>query len=539
MADDSFNLFFSFRARIVFFVLLILLLTILALSVLNRHSEARITQLVAAHIEDTSRAVDLAQSSFPSGRYLYKLIPEDGRLRVGLDESHIIHRILIADAEGKIIDSSEQGDLDQPIQQILGHLTPAPYAKPPLSTAANAQEPEQILTYPVITEKGERHVVIVISPHRLGEIVREERWERWLGITSLSLLLLCTVALASWRFTRPINELMQAARRVSAGDFDFNLNIARRDEMGLLTRTFNEMLNGLRGKRELEERLQRAERSALTGRIAAGIAHEIRNPLSFINLTVDYIRDKYAPAAEAARRDYTQLIDSVKEEIVRLNGMVSDFLNFGRPARLKLRELDARELVAEVVTLVRAKAELQQVTINVREASDEAHADFHFQRRCRTTQDLFLKHCHQRRASDDGRRLAHDYAASATAQPPRGIHRHRPRHCARSIGANLRAVFFHEGNRHRPGAGTHAQTHRRPRWTDSGQQRSRRRHQLHHHLAACACRSAGSGLAATGHAAKLLSLCDAMTIDSSQNITIGSVYLLTELQKDFPNGDAT
>lgn len=378
MADDSFNLFFSFRARIVFFVLLILLLTILALSVLNRHSEARITQLVAAHIEDTSRAVDLAQRSFPSGRYLYKLIPEDGRLRVGLDESHIIHRILIADAEGKIIDSSEQGDLDQPIQQILGHLTPAPYAKPSLP-AANAQEPEQVLTYPVITEKGERHVVIVISPHRLAEIVREERWERWLGITLLSLLLLCTVALASWRFTRPINELMQAARRVSAGDFDFNLNIARRDEMGLLARTFNEMLNGLRGKRELEERLQRAERSALTGRIAAGIAHEIRNPLSFINLTVDYIRDKYAPVAEAARRDYTQLIDSVKEEIVRLNGMVSDFLNFGRPARLKLRALDARELVAEVVTLVRAKAELQQVTINVRKASDEAHADFHFQ----------------------------------------------------------------------------------------------------------------------------------------------------------------
>jgi signal transduction histidine kinase len=357
---QSLNLLFSFRARLVLFVLLILFVTIVILLVINRHSERRIAQLVNDHHRDTSLAVDLAQTSFPSGSYIYKLIEQDGRLRVGLDESHIIHRILIADADGRIIDSSERADIDQPIDRILGELTPAPYAKPSATVNPGAREPEQILSYPVETERGIRRVVIVISPHRLGEIVREERWERWLGITSLSLLLLCTVALASWRFTRPINELMQAAGRVSAGDFDFNLNIARRDEMGLLARTFNEMLNGLRGKRELEERLQRAERSALTGRIAAGIAHEIRNPLSFINLTVDYIRDKYAPAAEDARRDYTQLIDSVKEEIVRLNGMVSDFLNFGRPARLKLRELDARELVAEVVTLVRAKAELQQ-----------------------------------------------------------------------------------------------------------------------------------------------------------------------------------
>src|SRR5262249_679719 len=129
------------------------------------------------------------------------------------------------------------------------------------------------------------------------------------------------------------------------------------DEMGALARAFNEMLAGLRGKREMEERLQKVERSALTGRIAAGIAHEIRNPLSFINLTVDFIRDKFAPAAEAARPHYIKLCDSVKDEIVRLNSMVSDFLSYGRPARIKLREIDAQNLIEEVMNLVRAQAD--------------------------------------------------------------------------------------------------------------------------------------------------------------------------------------
>jgi nitrogen fixation/metabolism regulation signal transduction histidine kinase len=106
------------------------------------------------------------------------------------------------------------------------------------------------------------------------------------------------IALVSWRFTRPIQELSNAARRASSGDFDFSVPAMQRDEMGSLARAFNEMLAGLRSKRELEEKLQRAERSALTGRIAAGIAHEIRNPLSFINLTIDFMRDKFAPAAD-------------------------------------------------------------------------------------------------------------------------------------------------------------------------------------------------------------------------------------------------
>ena len=372
MERQSLNLLFSFRARLVLFVLLVLFVTIVILLVINRHSERRIAQLVNDHHRDTSLAVDLAQTSFPSGSYIYKLIEQDRRLRVGLDESHIIHRILIADAEGSIIDSSERADIDLPIGRILGELTPAPYAKPSATVNPGAREPEQILSYPVETERGIRRVVIVISPHLLEVIVREEERERWLILSLLGLLLLVTVSLMGWRFTRPIHELVGAARRVSAGEFDFDVPVKRRDEMGLLARNFNEMLAGLRGKRELEEKLQRAERSALTGRIAAGIAHEIRNPLSFINLTVDYVRDRFAPKEEGPRADYTQLMDNVKGEIARLNHMVSDFLNFGRPARLKLRELDAHELLKEVEGLVRAKAEQQGVSVTVAAAEGEA-----------------------------------------------------------------------------------------------------------------------------------------------------------------------
>jgi signal transduction histidine kinase len=367
MIKDWINPFISFRARILIFVTIIVLTTITAIYFISRHLEERIAGLVAEHIKAISVSVDLAQSSFPSGEYIHELLKENGGITVGMEESNIIHKIIVVDADDRVIDSAEPDDKGKTLKDALGKLV---ILNPGLTTPVNdasGREPELALTYPVETDVGKRRVVIVVSPHLLGEFVREESRDRLFAIGGLSLLLILIISLVSWRFTRPIQELSNAALRVSSGDFDFSVPAGQRDEMGALARAFNEMLAGLRVKRELEERLQRAERSALTGRIAAGIAHEIRNPLSFINLTIDYMRDKFTPAAETARADYTKLCDSVKEELARLNRMVSDFLNYGRPARLKLREVNARGMVDEVISLVRAKADQQGVSLYVEE----------------------------------------------------------------------------------------------------------------------------------------------------------------------------
>jgi len=380
MIKDWVNPFVSFRARILIFVTIIVLTTIGAIYYINRRLEGRIAGLVTEHIKAISVSVDLAQSSFPKGEYIHDLLGEDGRITVGMEENHIIHKIMVVDANNRVIDSAESGDKGKTQEEALGGLVLSDPANIRPGANASGRDPELALTYPVETDLGKRKVVIVISPHLLGEIVREESQERLIAIVGLSLLLILIIALVSWRFTRPIQELSDAALRVSSGDFDFSVPATQRDEMGALARAFNEMLAGLRVKRGLEERLQRAERSALTGRIASGIAHEIRNPLSFINLTMDFMRDKFAPASEAARADYTKLCDSVKEEIARLNRMVSDFLSYGRPARLRLREINARGLIEEVMSLVRAKADQQGVSLSVEEkACDNGATDnIHF-----------------------------------------------------------------------------------------------------------------------------------------------------------------
>ncbi|MGH9937051.1 MAG: HAMP domain-containing protein, partial [Blastocatellia bacterium] len=260
MIKDWLNPFISFRARILIFVTIIVLTTIGAIYYINRHLEERIAGLVAEHIRAISVSVDLAQSSFPKGEYIHDLLREDGRITVGMEETNIIHKIMVVDTDNRVIDSAEAGDKGRTQEEALGDLEISNPANPRPGANANGRDPELALTYPVETDRGKRKVMIIVSPHLLGEIVREESLERLMAIVGLSVLLILIIALVSWRFTRPIQELSYAALRVSSGDFDFSVPATQRDEMGALARAFNEMLAGLRVKRELEERLQRAER---------------------------------------------------------------------------------------------------------------------------------------------------------------------------------------------------------------------------------------------------------------------------------------
>ena len=186
----------------------------------------------------------------------------------------------------------------------------------------------------------------------------------------LGLLLIVAIAIFTKRITRPIMELGQAAGKVTDGNLEFNVPVSGPKEMRALSQTFNEMLSGLRSKRNLEELLQRAERSAVVGRLASGIAHEIRNPLNFINLSIDHLRAAFAPKDESPRAQYTHILTTIKDELARLNRLVSDFLGYGRPAKLKLREIDARSLIEEVRDLVNTHAEQHDVKVDIEQNGD-------------------------------------------------------------------------------------------------------------------------------------------------------------------------
>lgn len=110
-----------------------------------------------------------------------------------------------------------------------------------------------------------------------------------------------------------------------------------------------------------EESLRRRDRLAALGQMSAGIAHEIRNPLGIISSSVQLLSRKLRPDAGDTRR----LLNIVQEETDRLNGLINDFLAFGRPAQPSRQPLDMRSLVARSVDDCRALATRQRIDLQL------------------------------------------------------------------------------------------------------------------------------------------------------------------------------
>jgi signal transduction histidine kinase len=159
-----------------------------------------------------------------------------------------------------------------------------------------------------------------------------------------------------WRFTRPIKELSVAAQRVATGDFDVRVPTERQDEMGALAVAFNDMIAKLGRLRELESKLHQVEKAAVVGRLAAAIAHEIRNPLNYINLTLDHLRSSFAPEQPAKRETFERLADQLKSEVQRINRHITDFLKYSRPSALELEPLDLRVQAEDALRVISGQA---------------------------------------------------------------------------------------------------------------------------------------------------------------------------------------
>src|SRR5579864_6599333 len=165
---------------------------------------------------------------------------------------------------------------------------------------------------------------------------------------------------------RPMVELQQKIAELGGGDLTVSVSFAHRnDEIGDLGRNFNHMVQQLRESRIEIERLHhtqmsRAEHLATLGELATGLAHEIRNPLAGIAGVIEII-SRDLPSTSPAR----SVMKDVRQEIARINHIVTDLLQTARPHPPKVRKSDLNVTVEHAVMLGRQQALAKGVEINL------------------------------------------------------------------------------------------------------------------------------------------------------------------------------
>jgi signal transduction histidine kinase len=165
---------------------------------------------------------------------------------------------------------------------------------------------------------------------------------------------------------RPMVELQQKIAQLGGGDLNVSVSFAHRnDEIGDLGRNFNQMVEQLRESRQEIERLHRtqmsrAEHLATLGELATGLAHEIRNPLAGIAGVIEII-SRDLPASSPAR----MVVKDVRQEIARINHIVTDLLHTARPHPPKVGKSDLNTTVEHAVMLGRQQALAKSIEISL------------------------------------------------------------------------------------------------------------------------------------------------------------------------------
>lgn len=220
------------------------------------------------------------------------------------------------------------------------------------------------LDIPIIVNNEKRgYIRLHLLFDDFSELIRTAHRRRLMAVIAVFAAGTAGIAGLSLGLTRSLRELSRAAARVAEGDLSVHLAPTHEDEAGKVMETFNQMVVRLRDQRALEDRLHRAEHLSAIGNLASAVAHEIRNPLNLISLSVGHLGSSYRPADPDEAKEYDVVIAAVRDELKRLNGMVTDFLSYGRPPRLTLRPCQVDEVLEEVLSLTAARARDQKIEV--------------------------------------------------------------------------------------------------------------------------------------------------------------------------------
>src|SRR2546423_1207378 len=314
--------------------------------------------------------VALGVKSLYSGEYLLQI--RDEAKQDDQEAGARVKNVIIVDNQGNIIDSLNKNQNPQwNPDKSISFVMVKDISLPPLNSALglppdNTPLPEGMTVvpenragsagafyFPVETEKGHRYVIVVLdSANTMSAVFRRQARQALLYTLAVLLAMTCLTAVVVWQFTRPIKSLSIAARRVAGGDFSYRVpGMKRHDEMGELTELFNEMTVKLGRTRELEAQLYNAEKAVVVSRLASAIAHEIRNPLNYINLTLDHLQSSFAPEDPQKQEKFASLTKQLKSEVARINDRITEFLNYSRPPKLNPEPLDLVALAHDALRI--------------------------------------------------------------------------------------------------------------------------------------------------------------------------------------------
>jgi signal transduction histidine kinase len=350
------------NTKLVLIMVSLLVIALCALFLLNQFSQNDLVKEIQESSTEISKAIQISVEDLTSEA----TVPS--RLKDYLKEAQKkgITEVNIINNEGEIISSSnpakvgKKRDVKKLEKGLKASHTPhSRKIDPDLS-----QRPYNLLVPVIVGDEQLGYVSINLLLDNIESIQRANFMHRLTATILIFMLGIFLTIFLARKYTAPIQKLAESVKKVSAGDLSETIPIRRNDEIGELAANFNEMVKKLKEREDLEKRLYQAEHLSRVGQLASGIAHEIRNPLNYISLAIDHLKSEILPCCADRGDELESLTNKIKDEIRRVNYMVLNFMNYGRPLKLRISEVSYDDLLSRVLPLLREKLAEQKIEIS-------------------------------------------------------------------------------------------------------------------------------------------------------------------------------
>jgi signal transduction histidine kinase len=207
------------------------------------------------------------------------------------------------------------------------------------------------LTATPLKEASGRVIAVLLVANSRKELIEAQQHIRAIAYGVAGVGILFAVFMSLWiaaRVSRPVEQLAQAAREVAAGNWDVKVPEGSADEVGMLAAAFNRMTMELVGQRE---RLVQSERVAAWRELARRLAHELKNPLFPLQLTVENMIRAKKVSPEMFEEVFAEGVAALTDEIANLKTIVGRFSEFSKMPKPQLSEVDLREVLTRVIRL--------------------------------------------------------------------------------------------------------------------------------------------------------------------------------------------
>jgi len=214
----------------------------------------------------------------------------------------------------------------------------------------NREDSVNATAIPLKSDKGDVLAVLTVSISRSGMVEAQQHIRAIAyGVAAGGILfaIVCSLWIAA-KVSRPIEQLARAAEQVAAGKWETHVPESSRDEVGQLARSFNHMTAELVSQRE---RLVQTERVAAWRELARRLAHELKNPLFPLQLTVENLIRARALAPDEFDEVFRESTQTLGMEIANLKTIIGRFSDFSKMPKPELEHIDAKDVIERVRSL--------------------------------------------------------------------------------------------------------------------------------------------------------------------------------------------